>query len=381
MVFSNLRVILPPPPVSKQRSFWGHRRFESPCQLVCLTVSIEFMWQGIHGHDEVVEQFRRSLTAGRLASSYLFLGPAGIGKRSFALQLAKSLLCTNSPEADLAPCGQCDSCRLMDAGTHPDVDVVGLPPGKRELPISLFLGDSEHRHQVGLCHNIGLRPRMGCRRVAIIDDADCLNTESANCLLKTLEEPPPGAVLILIGTNRSRQLPTILSRTQIVRFEPLAAGVLAQLLIDQGIASGEREAHELAAQSEGSLQKAVDILAMGLNEYKPQLLRQFSGNSLETMRLVSVVNDFVAEAGTEAEAKRKRLRATFDLVTNHLRGILRGEGIPQSPNRAPESRLLAAIDRCILAEEELDRNANLATLVECWVDDLSRLLSPAMPPH
>jgi DNA polymerase-3 subunit delta' len=339
------------------------------------------MWQGIHGHDGVVEQFRRSLAAGRLASSYLFLGPAGVGKRTFALQLAKALLCTNSPEMALTPCGNCDSCRLLDSGTHPDVDVVGLPPGKRELPISLFLGDRDHRHQVGLCHNIGLRPLMGRRRVAIIDDADGLNIESANCLLKTLEEPPPGAVLILIGTNRSRQLPTILSRTQIVRFEPLSTALVTQLLVEQSVVSDEQKAQELAAQSGGSLQKALDILAMNLNEYKPQLLLQLSGTSIEAMRFVSVVNDFVADAGTEAEARRQRLRATFDLVTEYLRGILRTEDSQQSPNRAPESRVLAALDRCIQVEEELDRNANQATLLECWVDDLSRLLSPTVSPR
>jgi DNA polymerase-3 subunit delta' len=264
----------------------------------------------------------------------------------------------------------------MDAGTHPDVDVVGLPAGKRELPISLFLGDRDRRHQEGLCHNIGLRPMMGRRRVAIIDDADGLNTESANCLLKTLEEPPPGAVLILIGTNRSRQLPTILSRTQIVRFEPLPADVVAQLLISESLISDERQARELAEQAGGSLQRAVDILTMNLNDYRPQLLRQFTGSGIDSMRLVSVVNDFVADAGTEAEAKRQRLRATFDLVMNHFRGVLRGEGVQESPNRAPDSRLLAAMDRCIQAEEELDRNANQATLLECWVDDLGRLLSP-----
>jgi DNA polymerase-3 subunit delta' len=216
---------------------------------------------------------------------------------------------------------------------------------------------------------------MGRRRVAIIDDADGLNTESANCLLKTLEEPPPGAILILIGTNRSRQLPTILSRTQIVRFEPLQADVIAQLLIDEGIVSDERQARELADQSGGSLQRAVDVLTMNLEDYRPQLLRQFTGTGIDTMRLVSVVNDFVADAGTEAEAKRQRLRASFDIVTNHLRGNLRGHAAQESTNRAQESRLLAAIDRCIQAEEELDRNANQATLLECWVDDLAEILN------
>lgn len=330
------------------------------------------MWQGIYGHDAVVERFRSSVNAGRLASSYLFLGPAGVGKRTFALKLAKSLLCTSSDEP-LNPCGNCDSCRLMEAGTHPDVDVVGLPAGKRELPISLFLGDRDHRHHEGLCHNIGLRPMLGRRRVAVIDDADCLNMESANCLLKTLEEPPPGAVLILIGTNRSRQLPTILSRTQVVRFESLPTEVVASLLVEQGTVADDNAAQDLARQSQGSLERAVNVIAMNLNEYRPQLIREFAKDDLNCMRLVAVVNDFVADAGSEPEARRQRLRATFSLVTEHFRSLLRGGSLQQSLNRAPESRLIALLDRCIQAEEELDRNANQATLLECWADDLCGL--------
>lgn len=337
------------------------------------------MWNGIYGHDTVVEHFRRSLETGRLASSYLFLGPAGVGKRTFALELAKALLCLGPSSASLASCGDCESCRMMAAGSHPDVDVVGLQPGKRELSIDLFLGDRDHRHQVGLCHKIGLRPMLGRRRVAIIDDADGLNTESANCLLKTLEEPPPGAVLILIGTNRSRQLPTILSRTQVVRFEPLPVDVVARLLVEHGFVSDEQAAMHLAEQSGGSLQQAVDILEMNLSDYHPLLLRQFAGYAPDAMRFVSVVSDFVAEAGTEADSKRQRLRVTIGLIANHLRGILRNGISQQSSNRAIDSRLLAAIDRCLQAEAELDRNANQATLLECWADDLSRLLSPISP--
>ena len=104
------------------------------------------MWHGIVGHDEIAEQFRQTLAAGRLASTYLFVGPPGIGKRRFALELAHALLCTEAPEASLEPCGRCDSCRMFVAGNHPDVEVVGLPPDKSTLPIDLFIGDREHRN-------------------------------------------------------------------------------------------------------------------------------------------------------------------------------------------------------------------------------------------
>ena len=126
------------------------------------------MWHGILGHDAVVEQFRRTLNAGRLASTYLFVGPAGVGKRSFALELAHALLCTETPDAALEACGRCQSCRLFAAGNHPDLDVVGLPKDKSKLPIELFIGDCEHRHQEGLCHRIALKPFLSGRRVAII---------------------------------------------------------------------------------------------------------------------------------------------------------------------------------------------------------------------
>ncbi len=336
------------------------------------------MWQGIYGHDAVEEQFRRSLLSGRLASSYLFLGPAGVGKRLFALKLAKALLCPYAVDSELAPCGQCDSCRLLESGTHPDVDIVGLPAGKRELSINIFLGDREHRHQEGLCHKIGLRPMMGRRRVAIIDDADGLNTESANCLLKTLEEPPPGAVLILIGTNRSRQLPTILSRTQVVRFDPLSVDDLSRLLLEQGIVTTESEARELAAAADGSLQRATEMLAINLGEFRERLKRQLIAPMLDGNRMVAIVSDFVSEGGTESEAKRQRMRSAFDAVTEHFTKVLRNSVIVEDSAAQPaQSRVLAALDRCLLAEEELDRNANQATLLECWVDDLTRLLNPA----
>ena len=83
------------------------------------------MWQSIQGHDAVVEQFRGTLVAGRLATTYLFVGPEGIGKRAFALQLAKALLCTASDSTQLEPCGRCESCVLAAAGNHPDV--MSLP--------------------------------------------------------------------------------------------------------------------------------------------------------------------------------------------------------------------------------------------------------------
>ena len=168
---------------------------------------IPMSWHGIQGHNAVVELFRRALERQRLASSFLFAGPSGIGKRTFALKLAQAMLCTERPEAALDPCETCPSCTMALAGTHPDVDLVSKPADKAFLPLELLIGQREHRRQEGLCHNIGLKPFLGGRKIAVIDDADFLNAEGANCLLKTLEEPPPQSVLILVGTSPAKQLP------------------------------------------------------------------------------------------------------------------------------------------------------------------------------
>jgi DNA polymerase III subunit delta' len=387
------------------------------------------MWQGIEGHNGVVEQFRRTLQCGRLATSYLFIGPEGIGKFSFALKLAQALLCLNPLDDNpLQPCDRCDSCRMFPQATessraeanaakgvgtedsgpigapvevqvegHPDLDIIQCPEGKRSLPIDLFIGDRAHRNQVGLCHNLALRPRFGSRRVAIIDDADLLWQESANALLKTLEEPPPGVLLILIGTSRSRQLPTILSRTQVVRFAPLPPSVLTRLLMKLAVATTADQAERLAALAEGSIGRAQEFATGSLAELREQLALQFVPERFQVVSLIDELGQFVNEAGKEANQRRRRLRAVIRLVVDIFHQQLRlactgqlPEHISDDLNLRPgasdnnsmakaqysaQSQAIAALDRTIEAQQQLDRNANQATLLASWLDDLAIILT------
>ena len=255
------------------------------------------MWQGIEGHDRVVEQFRSALAQGRLASSFLFVGPAGVGKRTFALKLAQSMLCSNCDEAALAPCGACPSCTQALAGTHPDLAVVAKPEGKAFIPIDLLVGDIEHRRREGLCHDISLKPSLGRRKVAIIDDADYLNAEGANALLKTLEEPPPRSVLILIGVTPARQLPTIRSRCQLVRFHPLSPETVAGLLVSKSLVTDPDRARMLAEHSGGSVQGALALAVPELWNFRNVLYEQLAESPLDGPRLARAVAAFVDEAG------------------------------------------------------------------------------------
>jgi len=343
-------------------------------------------WHGIDGHDDVVEQFRRAMARGRLASSFLFAGPAGIGKRTFALKLAQAMLCQTRPEEALDPCGACPSCAQVAVGTHPDLDVVGKPDDKSFIPVELLIGDREHRRREGLCHNIGVKPALGGRKIAVIDDADYLNAEGANALLKTLEEPPPRSMLILIGTTPAKQLPTIRSRCQLIRFQPLPIDVVAALLVSKGFVADPAEARRLARYSEGSLQRALELADPDLWSFRNALYQKLSEGMLDSTGLARTVAAFVDEAGKEASARRARFRQIVAFAAEFYRQLLHAQcGVSVSEDSelrrhvtvaiergvGGRERSAARLDRCLDAAAQIDRNANQSTLIECWLDDLA----------
>lgn len=343
-------------------------------------------WHGIRGHDDVVEQFRRALGRGRLASSFLFVGPAGIGKRTFALKMAQALLCHAKPEHVFDPCGTCESCVQVTAGTHPDIVHVEKPKDKSDIPVALLIGDQEHRGKEGLCHDISLKPYMGGRRIAIIDDADYLNEAGANCLLKTLEEPPPRSVLILIGTSPAKQLPTIRSRCQLVRFRPLEPAAVAELLLSQELVADAAEARRLAQYSEGSIQRALQLADPALWEFRGTLYERLAAPVLPSVEFAQAVSAFVEAAGKEAPARRARMRQILAFAADFYRQLVHaksGAAIAEDTDlrrfvelavaRWPGDADAAAarLDRCLETAEQIDRNANQTTLIESWLDDLA----------
>lgn len=347
-------------------------------------------WHDILSHADVVEQLRRRFAAGKIYGTFLFVGPAGVGKRTVARRLAQTLLCQAGRRTDFEPCGTCEDCLLMAAGTHPDLLTVEKPTDKSFIPLEAFLGEKEHRMQEGLCHDIALRPFRGGRRVAIIDDADYLNAEGANCLLKTLEEPPPKSVMILIGTSPDRQLPTIRSRSQIVRFRPLATDDAIRLIRDLGLAEDDRAARRLATMSEGSLERARRLADPVYADFRRGLYARLSEQGWHGADVAKQLSTFAEEAGKEAAARRERLRWAIGFLVDLVRQTTRAaEGGPaaedddlqQAAERlarqvpADVETLAAVVDRCLDALEHVERNAHPTTLVDALGDDVQKLLS------
>ena len=339
-------------------------------------------WNEIREHQSNIEAFRRAAARGRLASTFLFVGPPGVGKRTFALKLAQALLCETNAEALLEPCGECWSCLHLAAGTHPDLELVSKPDDKSFITLEAFIGDKEHRNREGLCHRISLKPMRGRRKIAIIDDADYLNVEGANSLLKTLEEPPPRSVIILIGTSALRQLPTIRSRSQVVRFGALANETVEELLIAKRLVEDRAEAAELAQHSEGSVAQALDLADPELRQFRASLGASLSELPLDSVSLAKTIGAFVDTAGKEAPPRRQRLKQVVGWAADYFRHAMwHGAGasgeslagmatvVAIEPNTAAE-----CLELCLEVIQQVDANANQATMIDAWLNRLGRRL-------
>jgi DNA polymerase-3 subunit delta' len=342
----------------------------------------------IVGHEHVLDTFRRALGQRRLASTFLFVGPPGIGKWTTALHLAQALLCESAAPDLLAPCQTCPGCQQVEALTHPDLLLIRKPDDKSFIPIESFIGDREHRMREGLCRDIALKPFRGGRKIAIIDDADYLNQEGANCLLKTLEEPPANSLIFLIGTSEQRQLPTIRSRCQIIRFQPLTEAQVASLLAASETLDDPSQVAALAARADGSLRRALDIADPDVAAARRPLLQHLSESDVDSVALAKYLNEFVEAAGKDAPPRRERLRQIVLEAAEFYRRLMRqlvggpigcdamaAEFLAQAAAHWSGKAATAShcLDRCLTALREIDANANLATLTASWVDELAQL--------
>ncbi len=209
------------------------------------------MWQ-IIGQTKVVTFLQRSLETGSLAHAYLFVGPAHVGKMTLALDLAKALNC----QATERPCGECISCQKIASAKHADVQVIGLIQNENSAEAKLIGIDQIRQMQ----HSASLPPFEGSYKVFIIDEAELLSIEAANCLLKTLEEPIGKVMFILLTANDSLLPATVVSRCQRLELHPLAAAEIESALNSRWGIEAER-AKLLARLSHGCLGWALSAVS------------------------------------------------------------------------------------------------------------------------
>lgn len=176
------------------------------------------MWQ-LTGHSRAARLLQQSLREGQLSHAYLLVGPAHVGKLTLARNLAQAVNCDSQDP----PCQECPSCRRIAASKHSDIHTVDLiSVEKKEIGIRQIADMQNAAH---------LPPFEGRYKVFIFDRAEMLSHEAANSLLKTLEEPPPKTLIILVTAKESSLLPTIASRCQRVELRPLPLSLITDVLV------------------------------------------------------------------------------------------------------------------------------------------------------
>jgi len=240
-----------------------------------MTIKAPLPWQS-QTWDALISRHRN----GNLPHAILLTGISGLGKSLFAQALAEALLC-ESPQADGQACGQCRSCQQMQAEGHPDFKPIAPEEGKKQIGV-----DQCRR----LSSFLALTSHYGRYRVVVVQPADSMNESSANSLLKTLEEPPQGGVMILISDRPESLLPTIRSRCQQIVFTPPAHD-MAHSWLSGHISSTEQMDLLLALSSNAPLR------ALELAEDDKLLLRT---NMLQDLEAMS------SRAGTDVMAIAKR---------------------------------------------------------------------------
>jgi DNA polymerase-3 subunit delta' len=323
-------------------------------------------WDRIRGHDAARDQLLTAFRRGRLAHAYLFVGPDGVGKKLFATELAKSLLC-EAPPAPLTACDRCPACVQVAAGTHPDYSTARRGEDENELSID------EMR---AFCTSLGRKASRGARKVGIVEEADEFNEKSANAFLKVLEEPPPGAVLVLLATTIQQQLPTILSRCQVVTFAPLREPDLRAVLADHAVTDPERVAR-LVRLAGGSPGRALALNDDSVWQFREVLLSAVTATKPDATGLIAAWVKFVEVAGKQTPAQRQRaslgLGVLIDVLRSALRDGLAGTGpLAAAGERVGADRLADWLDACTEADLQIGRYVQVSLVIEALVDRMFR---------
>ena len=330
-------------------------------------------FESIVDQEKPVRLLSRIIQKGSIPHALLFTGIEGVGKRETANLFAMACNCLagtfpNQLPSDMEtdfepggsspwPCGDCKSCRKIISGNHPDV--ISIKPDKTRIKIGQIRD---------LFHILAMKPYEAKYRVVIIADANALNPEAGNALLKVLEEPPDRTILVLTALHLHDLLPTIASRCQHIRFNPISHAVLTDFLVRQkGISSGEADL--LATLAKGSLSRTRALVASGWIQQRTWILGMMGKDPTGQTTLESVTTRL---AFSEKLIQNKDgIAETLDILKIWFRDLMI---YPLSPDRVVNKDLshilkqrsqetemddlLSAYDAIQSAQEKINGNAN-----------------------
>ena len=353
-------------------------------------------WSDVIEQPRAVEALRHALTSDRVAHAYLLHGPDGSGKRALALAFAQALLCDNgAPGGDA--CGTCRGCQKVRRLVHPDLHVVfALPSDADESDVAARLQrlaeepyasaplarkkdegagkqafHSAERMQEEVRRPLAYRPMEGRFKVALIADVDLMRPEAANAFLKLLEEPAPQTVFLLTTSRVDRVLPTVLSRCQQLRLDPIPEETLAPALVARA-GLPEAEAALVARMAGGSFARALELASdADLAAQRDLVLRFFRFAFTRKPEQLAVLDE---AAGLSRDAFKRfcdlALRFAHDLVRYRTLGPAaaianadQAASVAGFVAHLPHANLEGVVDLLEEARTLVERNASMALAV------------------
>lgn len=261
----------------------------------------------IIGHEFQKEALLRASREGRVSHAYLFFGPDGIGKKLMAIEFGKILNClrenSNGGHCD------CNSCKKIEKGIHPDVFLVEHK-GVKDIKVDQIREEVEDR--------LFFKPFEGRFKLAIVDDAHRMNPSAQNAFLKTLEEPPSDSVIVLISSQLQALLPTIRSRCQLIEFKPLPEDVIVNEIKRRTDLSPD-ECTIASQLSGGSLGRALDLDKNLLSQRK-EIIMKLSNVSPNRASEVLGIADSILKSSASGEVEK--LMLIFDIISLWLRDMV-----------------------------------------------------------
>ena len=318
------------------------------------------VFKDILGHEQIKEHFKNAVETGKVSHAYILSGEAGMGRKSLANAFALSLLCEKGkPE----PCMQCHACRQVLSGNHPDLIYV-----THEKPASI--GVDEIREQIN--NTIMIRPYSSYYKIYIVDEAEKMTVQAQNALLKTIEEPPSYAVILLLTENANSLLPTICSRCVMLKLRNIKDQLVKRYLMEP-LQVPDYKADVCTAFAQGNIGKAAMLAGSEhFNEIKDEAVRLLK--NIDTMELGDLV-----EAVKRISAYKIEITDYLDILmiwyrdvliykaTMNIDRLIFGEEIDSISERAKKSSyegietILEALEK---AKARLRANVNFDLVME-----------------
>lgn len=326
----------------------------------------------ILAQDHIIDHFNKAIKTDHLSHAYIFAGQDGVGKTLFAKEFAKALNC-KIDEND--SCNSCPNCIRIEMHNHPDVFWTEREEKAKFIKIENIRN---------LQNSVRLSPLESDYKIFIIKEADRMNEEASNCLLKTLEEPSPNTIIILIANTMTPIKDTIRSRCQIIRFQPIPLHIIENQLKCKSDADSKKIGW-ISRFCDGSLGNALHLLDDNHYEINNDIVTRMTEPEMDNLIFAEEIVNSYLSAGESLEGKRQILKSILHCILQLYRDILivkvmnghdvqqekmsifnagREDNLKKLSNYLTQEQIIYVIDEILESIKYIDLNLNINLLVE-----------------